>query len=244
MEQIITMNNQAAGFIESGQYEHAVMLLNTGVRQARALVHQAATGCSPGEEKSTECLDLSSREPQLQGQDRNPACMTCCDDYDSRSYPFLYKSPIVLSTSWRTFEGNETMSAMVFNLALVYHMSAEKASSKSRNCCANDGLDPIVTRKLEKALKLYELACTIDKLAFPTSQHDGSLSTALARVNNSAMILRQLKQESRANQLLVQLSASLMMTIEAGQAQNVDQLEGFLSNASTVILTQCTAGAA
>jgi hypothetical protein len=243
MEQIITMNNQAAGFIESGQYEHAIKLLNTGVRQARAVVHQAATGCSD-EEKSTGCLDLSSREPQFQGQDRNPTYMTCCDDYDSRSYPFLYKSPIVLSTSWRTFEGNETMSAIVFNLALVYHLFAEKASSRSLNCCTNDGLDPIVTRKLEKALKLYEMACTIDKLAFPNSKNDGALTIALARVNNSAMILRQLKQESRANQLLVQLSASLMMTIEAGQAQNVDQLEGFLSNASTVILTQCTAGAA
>jgi hypothetical protein len=149
MEHIITMNNQAAGFIQSGQYEHAVKLLNAGVRQARAIGHQGSSGCSK-EEKPTECLDLSSKEPQLQAQDRNPTRMTSCDDHDSRNYPFLYKSPIVLSKSWRTLKSNQTVSAMVFNLALVYHMSAEKASSRNLNCCTKDGLDPIVTRKLRK----------------------------------------------------------------------------------------------
>lgn len=237
------MNNQAAGFIESGQYEDAIKLLNAGVRQGRAAVRHAATGCSE-EEKPKECLELSSKEPQLQAQNNNPTRMKFCDDYDTRSYPFLYKSPIVLSTSWRTFDSNQTISAMVFNLALIYHMSAETAASRNLNCFTNDGLDPIVTRKLEKALQLYEMSSVIDKLACPTSHHDGSLSIALARVNNSALILRQLKQESRASQLLVQLSASLVMMIETGQARNVDQFDGFLSNASTVILTQCTAGAA
>jgi hypothetical protein len=70
------------------------------------------------------------------------------------------------------------------------------------------------------------------------------MNYALALINNCANIYELLGKSDRAQKFYSHMLSSLMMMVDGGEADKVDQLDGYLKNASRLILTDEAAPAA
>ena len=88
-------------------------------------------------------------------------------------------------------------------------------------------------KRLRGALKLYELGFHMHSRAGVDGM---KMNFALALINNCANIYETLGSISKAQRFYKHLLSSLMMMIDGGEAEKVDELDGYLQNASRLIL--------
>jgi hypothetical protein len=155
---------------------------------------------------------------------------------DSSDASFVYRTPLRVTEeelSQPNVDSELAMSShLIFNIALSHHLIAlDDEYNDSIRC----------TKRLKGALKLYELGFHMHS----KKGADGmSMNYALALINNCANIYEAIGSSARAQKFYNHMLSSLMMVIDGGEASNVDQLDGYLRNASRLILADEAAPAA
>ncbi len=86
--------------------------------------------------------------------------------------------------------------------------------------------------RLRKALKLYEVSFCMQM----KGESELSVTQVLALANNCGQIYKQLDRQRKANKFFQHMLSTLIAMMETGEAEEVDELGGFMWNASRVIL--------
>ena len=220
MQSVAYMNNSAVLLIETGHYKEALDNLGRCLEIVLAEVGNKADsdekmdGCKPVY-SSTDSQDLQARKNASNVESLEPG-----ED-------FIYRHPI-RANNLPADEGDYNIMSVIvcFNMALCHHLFAIEGGPGD------------YVSLLNSALKLYELAfcmqmnCHMD------------ITFGLAMVNNCAQIYKAMNQKSKAQQFSQRMLSFLMMLIVNGEIETVDELGGFLRNASRLILKENVAQAA
>jgi hypothetical protein len=219
MQSVTYMNNSAALLIERGHYKEA--LDNLG--RCLEIVLAKLRNKPDDDEKMGGCKPVYSSTDSQDLQARKEASNVESFEPDE---DFIYRHPI-RANNLPADEGDYIISVIVcFNMALCHHLFAIEGGP---------GDD---VNRLKSALKLYELGfcmqvkCHMD------------ITFGLAMVNNCAQIYKAMNRKIKAQKFSQHMLSFLMMMIENGEAETVDELDGFLWNASRLILKENVAQAA
>jgi hypothetical protein len=215
------MNNSSALLIETGHYKEALDILG----RCLEIVLTELDNKPDDDEKmgggkkvysSTDSQDLRARKKVSNVESFEP-------DED-----FIYRHPI-RANNLPADEGDYIISVIViFNMALCHHLIAIEANPGN------------YINRLKGALKLYELGFCMQM----KGDIHMDMTFALAMVNNCAQIYKAMNRKSKARKFSKHMLSFLMMMIENGEAETVDELDGFLWNASRLILKKNVAQAA
>jgi hypothetical protein len=259
MNKIIDQNNLGAALLEIGYYEDAFAVLNSGLVQLRSYCIQNG-GQDSGDALEAAIISDEQGDPDNMEEDspatRLDASRTfekaCFSEKTARrrgeSYnadlnqDFVYHHPIFI-TSESGYESETTIFVasesdfeneaaliviLLFNMALSQHLTAVDLEY-------NDAKRPLL---LKRAEKLYKLGYTI--MQVKDSDVQISLTYAMATLNNLAQISKELNNELRSKRLFKQLLRSLMIVIESAATDEIDEMDGFMGNASKLILRNCS----
>lgn len=253
MESVIAMNDLAVLLIEIGRFEESISILSEGLARLEAIQEDEGgeADCSRKEESTNmqhgpsrrSSLDSGAKSssiplPKIRKQiiNKNSTPTTCDADEESSSEDsdFIYRHPIP-STGLpvdETLDQDSLNILVVYNLALSHHLQAMK-ERKSRLVSSKP--------RLLVALRLYQLSFDLQKIG------DCALHTVniLALVNNCGQIYKQLNQKKRADKYFQNLLSSLFLAMETnGEPDVTGELEGFIRNASRLILRDSAVAAA
>jgi tetratricopeptide (TPR) repeat protein len=227
MYSITQQNNDAAVLIESGLYREALSKLSRALSQVQRELNDA-------DELNEEEQDVGSADGYIINtchEHERQAMSTCLVEKLEPNQDFIYRHPIKTSDIPKQEESYVMSVILVFNMALAHHLiGISQDDDESSNG----------KKRLRGALKLYELVFGMQM----KSHVYISMTCSLALVNNSAQIYKAINRERKAQKYFSHLLSSLMIMVEKGEANNLDELEGFLWNASRLILTQPAAPAA
>jgi hypothetical protein len=199
-----------------------------------------STDCSsPPAQQVSQCLRLEEEENA--GED------------------FVYRHPIRVNDTTDESDRNEIYIfsvILVFNLALTHHLMALEETPPTATALkavggdqedpeCKDSKDSSSQRRrhfnhLKSALKLYELGFDMQMKGLVSMD----MTYTMAMVNNCASICKALNQRQRAQKFYEHLLSSLLYLVENGEADNIDEFDGFLGNASKLILRKKVAAAA
>jgi hypothetical protein len=98
----------------------------------------------------------------------------------------------------------------------------------------DDAKRPLI---LKGAGKLYKLGYCMQ---VKESKVQLSLTYTMATVNNLAQISKGLNNKPQSKRLFKHLLISLMIIIDSGATEEVDEMDGFMGNASKMILRDCS----
>jgi hypothetical protein len=169
------------------------------------------------------CIDMEEIQARRQ---------LCKFEHFAPDQDFIYSRPIHAANLDERNQECVMSVIIVFNMALAHHQIALKLQ------CEDRGEDSQM--RLLSALKLYQLAfCTQVK-----GDVHMDITYALAMVNNTAQIYKAMNREQKSQKIFTRMVSSLMMMIENGEAESVDELDGFIWNASRLILKEAVAAAA
>jgi tetratricopeptide (TPR) repeat protein len=219
MQSIIEMNNQAALLMENGLYKEAIEVLDNTLETMREILGNDGQEAL---EHTSSAKDRPLFQDSIGQPPRKP--LTPVVNFESNDEDFIYRSPI-RATELPEEDGDEDFDefnmsvVIIFNMALSHHLRAIQGRKDNKT-------------RLRKALKLYELSF------FMQMKGEGQLSTTqvLALVNNCGQIYKQLDRQRKANKFFQHMLSALMAMIAGGGAEEVDELEGFMWNASRIIL--------
>ena len=223
MNVAMEINNRAARLIECDRFSEALNLLGSALELVKnqidsesqtTTVQDANSGAGPSHDETCRKETIKRRVLQLKK-------LGCGDD-------FLYDKPIyVKNIPVNHFDYISVI--LIFNMALCNHLSVLET-------------DDCVTKevRLQSALKLYELGFQMHM----KGDLYLDMTYALAMINNCALIYKVLNRQRRAQKFLTHMLSSLMIMIECGEASSLDELDGFLKNASRIILKEAVAPAA
>jgi hypothetical protein len=213
------MNNSAALLIETGHYKEALDHLGRCLE-----IVLAKLGNKPEDDEkvggykpvysSTHSQDLQARKSVSNVESFEP-------DED-----FIYRHP--MRANLPADEGDFNIMGVIvcFNMALCHHLFAIEGGPED------------YVSLLESALKLYDILFCMQMKCHM------DITFGLAMVNNCAQIYKAMNQRSKAQKFSQHMLSFLMMMIENGEAKTVDELDGFLWNASRLILKENIAQAA
>ena len=124
---------------------------------------------------------------------------------------------------------------IIFNLALAFHLSAlgitTATSSSSSSNCHNNNKNKALAR-LTKALKLYELALTLQE----QEKIQGNALFTLATVNNMGVIQRSIGESDKQARDYFEFLLSNLLPMFAGIGkEDIFPLTAFFSNAINVL---------
>ena len=251
MEKAIHLNNQGVCLIERRLYCDAIRMCTKALEQAKKTLRQ-----EDKDEEKNDYENLEQESKNLDDQQDDDSSMkeqsmtkrlkrrniisvlslilTCSSKHtESESSEesveadgcYIYRKPIRIISS--TQQKDDSSVILLFNLALALHLEAIERKSKAA---------------LGWALKLYEIGYTLQM------QHRVRLtfSQILGLVNNCGQIHKQLGRERKANLFFGHLlSLLVMLAVDCGQADQVEELDGFILTTSHLILKNpATAGAA
>eukprot|EP00980_Cylindrotheca_fusiformis_P031531 scaffold26503_cov127-Cylindrotheca_fusiformis.AAC.1 len=221
------MNNRAARLIESDDFEEALDILSrtlNAVQEELALEDESVKSNPTPDQKSNACIsprDPSNDEFREEMLERRIKKLEKLDG-------FVYWHPMQAVDLPESTRNSSLSLIIVFNLALCHHLMALEKDCKERES------------RLHAALKLYELGISMHM--------EGNIvvdmTYALAMVNNCAQIFRSLNHPRKAKRFMAHMLSSLMIMIEYGETNVLDEFDGFLQNASNLILRKETAPAA
>jgi hypothetical protein len=221
MKAVTCMNNSATLLIETGHYKEALDILGSCLEIVRTELDnkpdddEKMGGCKKVY-SSTDSQDLQARKKISNVESFEP-------DED-----FIYRHPI-RANNLPADEGDYIMSVIVcFNMALCHHLFAIEGGPRD------------YVNRLNGALKLYELGFCMQM----KGDINMDMTFGLAMVNNCAQIYKAMNRKSKAQKFSKHMLSFLMMMIENGEAETVDELDGFLWNASRLILKENVAQAA
>jgi hypothetical protein len=266
MNEIIDKNNQGAVLLEIGHYKDALTVLNSGLVQLQSYIKH-----NDGQERSGDALEaaITSDEqgnPDTMEEDTTPATQLdarstfekACSEKTARrrgersednadlNQDFVYRHPIRITSE---SEGeNETTDfiksesgdceneaalivVLLFNMALSHHLTALDLEY-------DHAKRPFLLKGAEKLYKLgYSMQVGQTKVQL-------SLTYTIATVNNLAQISEELNNTPQSKRLFKHLLISLMIIIDSGATDEIDDMDGFMENASKLILRDCSFAAA
>jgi tetratricopeptide (TPR) repeat protein len=209
MQSIIDMNNEAALLTENGLYKEALQTLDVALRALQT----TSLNNDDGE------LDIAFVPHSEREQPQKPVSPFEDAEMDG---DFIYRSPIRCnSNSLEAEEADDLHLSVIilFNMALANHLWAIIGKN-------------VRTQRLRKALKLYELSFFM--------QMGGSgqlnMTQVLAMVNNCGQVYKQLNRERKARKFFQHMLSTIMTMVAVGEAQEIDQMDGFIWTASQLIL--------
>jgi tetratricopeptide (TPR) repeat protein len=230
-------NNEGVSLIESGLYDEAISTFSKGltlVKQVLALQgddDQADEAAADSMETSAEpasdspiCYFHKMQEPQATNE--------CRDQEEVLSdEPFIFRAPLYIQSRVTDHASStayyvKSSFMILYNLALTHHLSA-----LSRND---------TQKRLQKALKLYELAYTIQM----TEDIQLTVLQTMAIVNNLGLIHTALEDEEKARQCFQHLLSSIMFLNDCGDRDSVEHMDGFIANVMPLVLMGSSAPAA
>ncbi|KAG7338630.1 hypothetical protein IV203_020746 [Nitzschia inconspicua] len=235
IEPIVTLNNYAGTLLSTGEYEAALAIFRYALLKTEDILiqdkNEIGNDMPAVYEKATSySKSTASKLPSLP---LSRPSQTSVEHDENTDTEFIYRTPIHITkrnVDERDCNEPELHSILLFNVALSYHLWAlegdDSASSKKQQL-------------LKKALKLYECSFSMQ-----IDSWSMSITSLLALVNNCASIYKLLKNTKRAETFYNHMLSTLMAMIEIGEASEVEQLEGFLYNASRLILRDVVAPAA
>ena len=236
MDSILAMNNQACLLLENGAYEASLAIFRDALALTQEILQEDGNSEMDASFRSTDSEVMLQRHTALAKvqSPRKPLHVAFDDECDVNTV-FVYRSPIHISLQEldeREMDEFDLNCIMLFNMALASHVWALDEEEKCRHPIACE-------RRLKKALKYYEMAFTLQ-----VDLGSMNITNILALVNNCSAIYRLLERTQRAEKFCNHMLSTLMAMIEIGEAKEVEQLEGFLHNASRLILQDVAAAAA
>ena len=230
MKSAIFLNNEATRLIEKRNYKVALSMLGEGLESLQNQLDDQGDCVMEYDHNHTYSKDedvyssLDERVMQLRRKASFKESLVADED-------FVYRHPInaKLSLSNEGEKGIYILSViLVFNMALVHHLVA--IEKRCQNC----------PKRFKAALTLYNLAFHL--------QMKGNVSIdmtyVIAMVNNCAHIYKTFNKQKRSQKFYNHMLSSLLMMVETGEANTIDELDGFLWNASRLILRPDVAAAA
>jgi tetratricopeptide (TPR) repeat protein len=242
LQPIAALNNQAGVLLEQGAYEHSLdILLEALVLTEESLFHDGDVGndsiYTHEDVKSSsiqgDTMAMLSKMPleELSMPRKKPISNPLEDD-EINDTEFVYGTSIHITQNdmcEQNYVEPELNCIILFNMALGNHLLAlEGTSSLSKR-----------QQRLRKALKLYELTFSLQ-----VDLGSMSVTSLIALVNNYATIYMLLEKTKRAEKFYNHMMSTLLAMIDIGEAAEVDQLDGFLRNASRLILQDVASPAA
>jgi hypothetical protein len=227
------LNEEGAFCIEVGNYEAAIATLSRAFHTAEECVdaENNMSSCSPLTYCSLEdCMAYSEHYYSYHSfkKQHQPVSSASCDE------GFIYRNPIrvIPDASEHGHRMGMTLPMIViFNLALAQHLKAiqEKETTKHR---------------LQNVMQLYEMA-----YRWQLEEHGASLLASLRFTmvisNNLGEIHRAVNNHTKHEMCLQHLLSTMMFAVDSLHENDHSlDLDGFLRNASRLILQAHCAGAA
>jgi tetratricopeptide (TPR) repeat protein len=218
-------NNEGVILIESGLYNEAITEFSKGLTMVQqVLALQGNDSITEPASHSSSChFHFKMQEPkatnELVGQEEVLG-----------NEPFIFRAPLYIesrATDHTSFTHYVKSSFMLlYNLALTHHLSALSGDNTQK--------------RLQKALKLYELAYTIQL----TEDIQLSILQTMAIVNNLGQIHTALQDEEKARMCFKHLLSSIMFVHDYGDRGSLEQMDGFIANVMPLILLGSSSPAA
>jgi hypothetical protein len=221
MEKAICLNNQGVCLIERRLYCDAIRMFTKALEQAKKTLCGQEDKDGENEEEddhacSSEHTGSGSCEKSQLSTLPHPQHENSEEDVVEADGRYIYRKPIRISSTHNDDSSSHVI--ILFNLALALHMEAIKRKSQDI---------------LRRALQLYELGYT---LQMQLKDRCLTFSQTMGLVNNCGQIHKQFCQETKANRLFEHLLASLMVAVERGEVEAGEELDGFFSTTSHLIL--------
>jgi tetratricopeptide (TPR) repeat protein len=228
-------NNEGVHLIESGPYDEAITEFSKGltlVKQVLALQgnNQVDEVASDSMKTSTEPVSHSPicHFHKMQESDVTKECR------DQEAFlidePFIFKAPIFIPSHATDHTSStyyvKSSFMLLYNLALTHHLSALNGENPQK--------------RLQKALKLYELAYSIQM----TEDIQLTVLQTMAIVNNLGLVHAALEDEEKSRQCFQHLLSSIIFLHDCGDRDSVEQMDGFIANVMFLILMGSSAPAA
>jgi tetratricopeptide (TPR) repeat protein len=210
MQSIIDMNNKAALLMDDALYKEAIEILDN------ALDSMQTTLDVDSQELIVTKDRVCSRNDSWRSTPENPISPIADFEHDE---DYIYRSPICILEEEDEPDKFTMRVIILFNTALSHHLKTTQGEKVS-------------TQRLRKALKLYE-HCFCMELRGDCQL---TMTHILALVNNCGLIYRQLNRERKAERFFQHMLSTLMTMSEVGEAEDVEELDGFMWNASKIIL--------
>jgi hypothetical protein len=227
MDTLLEMHDFAAFLMESREYKSALEILN-----------YCLTHVPKNKHSSIDKGIMKRHKATIKKGDQKKTKRSTSSD----SKGFVYRNPLRLCAYELTLPNvdKETVlcSNFIFNVALCHHLIALEACSSTYDVVQHD---VHYIKRLRGALKLYELGF---QLHSKKGVEGMNMNFALALINNCANIYEILGCTTKAERFYSHMLSSLMMMIDGGEAEKVDELDGYLQNATRIILRAENAAAA
>jgi hypothetical protein len=210
MQSIVEMNNKAALLTENGLYKEAIQTLDVAMKTMQTSLNKM----------EDDGHEIAFVPHYVREQPQKPISQFEDAEMDG---DFIYRSPIRSNGNSNSLEeevDNLAMTVVIlFNMALARHLRAIEGEN-------------VRTQRLREALKLYELSF------FMQMRGSGQLNMTqvLALINNCGQIYKQLNQEVKARKFFQHMISTIIVMVEVGEAQEVEQMDGFMRTASQLIL--------
>ena len=266
------LNSLGAFYIENGQHDRAINVLSQAHSMCERLPamryeEEQSTCCNAIDTciiqtrrsrqqqlLSPDALELNHQSSRNQASSSNKTAQHhqshhLYDDFNTKDFDssvrdqleqdgeerFLYRQPIITETKQpqqKVVVGRNTFKLIItLNFAMAHHLSA----IESHDLCR---------KRLQQALHLYELAHQLQT-------HNGICSPQATMIiaNNVGEIHRCVHNHSKHEMCLEHLLSTMMWMVDNHQttkhnANTSDEWDGFLRNASQLMLRNIAAGAA
>lgn len=217
------LNNRGAELIDAGEFDVAIEDLAHAMRLSQAEMgpHCGCPSCT-----LEGCMTFSKHESQRQDRmdvDRDLLGV-------NHQHGFIFRQPIRVSSVCMTHSMGLVLPLMItYNLALAHQLSAmnEKFTSLDRR------------RKLQRSLKLYELA-----YRWQMEEEMQSLGFNMILANNLGEIHRAADNKVKFKKCMEHLLSTMMYVLVVDDEDKIVEMDGFFQNTSPFIFNGGCAGAA
>jgi hypothetical protein len=220
MDTLLGMNDFAAFLMECREYKNALEILNYCLTHVPKNMHSSIDTVIMRRHKATA--------------KKSNAKKNNCTTASANNNTFVNRNPLRLSEGELSLPNVDPESVLssnlIFNVALCHHLIALETCSSTHHAIHSD---KHCIKRLRGALKLYELGFHLHS---KKGMEGMNMNYALALINNCANIYEILGCTTKAERFYNHMLSSLMMMIDGGEAQKVDELDGYLRNASRIIL--------
>jgi hypothetical protein len=243
MNEIIDKNNQGAALLEIGHYKDALTVLNSGLAQLQSYIQ--------GQESDDDLEHAIASESPATRPDVSRTFEKAWSEKTARrrgvsdsfgqdetynaaadlNQDFVYRHPIFITSESDCENEAVLIVILVFNMALSFHLTAMDLDD-------DDAKRPLI---LKGAERLYKLGYSMQ---VEESNVELSLTYSMAIVNNWAQVSKELNKELQSERLFKNVVRFLMVIIDSGATDEIDEMDGFMGNASKMILRDCSFAAA
>lgn len=231
-ESAIRMNLRGVHHMESSRFAAAINEFSRALTTVKAVLSQQE---DPMDDCEHCCCDTVQKlafqfsdddDEEEEHEDEDTTMMQIGQPEDQ---PFIFQSAIIVTFSPNVspqapedFQSLVKFSAAIlFNLALSYHLAAMEASSDIKQ-----------KKLLKKALTFYKLAYTMMQ-----DTHNNGVMETMAIANNLGHVQLTVGDMDKAKQCYEHLLSTIMFVTDCGDRQSIRHFDGFFHSVQTVVLS-------